>query len=114
VAALNDMLDAPTPSSRAFVGNSAGALAAALFGVLAGADEVVWFEPLASLNRLHRLRSHDRRWSDLARSALRSHGDRDHLDRLRLLRSTGRSGRITVNNGVLDPPPGPAGSGVQE
>ena len=46
-AALTRVIDELGPSRRVFVGNSSGAFAAILFGVLAGADEVAAFGPLA-------------------------------------------------------------------
>jgi hypothetical protein len=103
VAALRRVLDDLGPSRRVFVGNSSGAFAAVLFGVLGGADEVVAFGPLASVTRLARIRSRDRRWPAQIRAARRSARDPSHLDLRRLLRSVPHPAAITVHYGVLDP-----------
>ena len=102
-AALTRVIDELGPSRRVFVGNSSGAFAAILFGVLAGADEVAAFGPLASVTRVGRLRSHDRRWPAQIRAARHAGADPSHLDLVRLLRSTPHPGRITVHYGSADP-----------
>ena len=102
-AALTAVLDGLSPSRRVFVGNSSGAFAAILYGVLAGADEVVAFGPQASITRFGRLRSHDRRWPAQIGKARRVAADRSHLDLVRLLGAKAHPGRITVHHGEMDP-----------
>ena len=102
-AALSAVLDELSPSRRVFVGNSSGAFAAILYGVLASADEVVAFGPQASITRFGRLRSHDRRWPAQINPARRVAVDRSHLDLVRLLRTKAHPGRITVHHGEMDP-----------
>lgn len=103
VAVLGGVLDGLGGSRRVFVGNSSGAFAAVLFGVLGGADEMAAFGPLASLTRGSRLASRDRRWSGQIRKGRRVATDPSHLDLVRLLRSTGRTGSVSVHYGVQDP-----------
>ena len=98
-AELTRLLDGIGPSRRVFVGNSSGAFAAVLFGVLCGADEVVAFGPLASLTRRSRLASRDRRWSAQVRKARRTAADPAHVDLGRLLRRNPPPGRLTVHYG---------------
>lgn len=100
---LTRVLDDLAPSRRVLVGNSSGAFAAVLFGVLCGADEVVAFGPLSSLSRWNRLASRDRRWSAQVRAARRAAVDRAHLDLERLLAAHPDHGRITIHYGELDP-----------
>ncbi len=103
VAELTRVLDGLEPSRRILVGNSSGAFAAVLFGVLGGADEVVAFAPLSAVTRRSRLVSRDRRWSAQVRAARRAGTDRSHLDLERLLARTTHPGRITVHYGERDP-----------
>jgi len=103
VAALGDVLDGLGASRRVFVGNSSGAFAAVLFGVLGGADDIVAFGPLSSVTRWSRLVSRDRRWPAQIRRARQVATDRAHLDLVRLLRSTSRTGGVTIHYGVQDP-----------
>ena len=102
-AALAAVLDDLAPSRRVYVGNSSGAFAAVLFGVLGGADEVVAFGPLAAVTRRDRLAARDRRWSAQVRAARRRASDPVHLDLRRLLATTPHPGRISVHYGELDP-----------
>ena len=101
-AALSALLDTLSPSRRVFVGNSSGAFAAILYGILASADEVVAFGPQASITRFGRLRSRDRRWPAQIHKARQVAADRSHLDLVRLLRTTAHPGRITVHHGEKD------------
>jgi hypothetical protein len=102
-AHLTGLLDELGVSRRVFVGNSSGAFAAILFGVLSGADEVVAFGPQASITRIGRLRSRDRRWPAQVRAGRRAADDPAHIDLMRLLRTTPHAGRITVHYGEFDP-----------
>ncbi len=102
-AHLTSVLDGLAPSTRVFVGNSSGAFAAVLFGVLCGADAVVAFATQASITRVGRLRSRDRRWPAQVRAGRRAARDGAHVDLVRLLRTTPHPGRITVHYGELDP-----------
>lgn len=100
---LAAVLDDLSPSRRVFVGNSSGAFAAVLFGVLAGADEIVAFATQASITRIGRLRSRDRRWPGQVSAARRASNDRSHVDLVRLLESRPYTGQITVHHGDHDP-----------
>jgi hypothetical protein len=51
-----------------FAGNSSGGMAAILFGVLCGADEVIVFSPYTFTDRWNRLRHRDKRHADRSRS----------------------------------------------
>jgi len=102
VAALDGVLAALGASRRVFVGNSSGAFAAVLYGVLGGADDMVAFGPLASVSRWSRFVSRDRRWPAQIRRARRTATDPTHLDLVRLLRSTHRVGTVTVHYGAQD------------
>jgi hypothetical protein len=101
-AHLATVLYGLAPSRRVFVGNSSGAFAAVLFGVLSGADEMMAFGTQASITRMGRLRSRDRRWPDQIRAGRRAARERAHVDLVRLLRSTPHTGRITVHHGERD------------
>jgi len=101
-AHLTSVLDGLAPSRRVFVGNSSGAFAAVLFGVLCGADEVVAFGTQASITRIGRLRSRDRRWPAQVRDGRQASTDRTHIDLVRLLGTVPHPGRITVHHGELD------------
>lgn len=101
-ARITTVLDGLAPSRRVFVGNSSGAFAAVLFGVLCGADEVAAFGTQASITRMGRLRSRDRRWPDQIRAGRRASADPAHIDLVRLLRTTSHPGRITVHYGERD------------
>ena len=103
VAALAGVLDGLGPGRRVFVGNSSGAFAAVLLGVLGGADEMVAFGPLASVTRWSRLASRDRRWPAQVRAARRAASDRSHVDLERLLHAHPGHGPVTVHYGDLDP-----------
>lgn len=87
-AGLRLLLDDLRPSRRVFVGTSSGAFAAIVFGVLAGADQVVAFGPQTTLTLASRLRYRDRRWGSQIRKARHSGGaDSRFLDLVPLLRS---------------------------
>ena len=100
--ALRSVLDDLGPGRRVFVGTSAGAYAAVLFGVLCPADEILAFGPQEALTRWCRLRSRDNRWKDMVKKARASAVDRSHLDLVRLLRAHPDHGPVAVHYGNGD------------
>jgi len=60
--------------------HASGGFAAAMFGSLLGADEVIAISPQTTIRRIHRLRLGDRRWKLQIRKARASCVDPVHLD----------------------------------
>lgn len=98
--ALDHVLNDLGATRRIFVGTSSGGFAAVLFGVLAGADEIVAFAPQASLKRVFRARHFDRRWAPMVKKARRNSIDPAHIDLVQLLRTSPGSTKVRVHYGT--------------
>ena len=77
---LSKLVSNCSPTRTVFVGTSSGGFAAAMFGSLLGADEVIAISPQTTIRRIHRLRLGDRRWKLQIRKARASCIDPVHLD----------------------------------